>query len=267
MGRSGTDVAREASTMVLTDDDFATIVVAIEAGRQVYDNVRKFIQYIFAHATPEVVPFLVFALAGGAIPLPLTVLQLLAFDVGSETLPSLALGRDPIEPGIMQRPPRPRSEGVIQGPMLVRAWLFLGVMVAGLSLAGFFYVLTEAGWHAGDPTGAGHPLHHAYLQATTMTFLGMIFGQIGTAFAVRTRRASLFSIGVFSNRYLLGAIVAELALAAIFVYAPPLQSLLGTAALPVHDLALLLPYPFIVWGADELRRWLLRRRAAAAKVE
>src|ERR1019366_4614548 len=81
MGRSGTDVAREASTMVITDDNFATIVVAIEAGRQVYDNVRKFIQYIFAHATPEVVPFLVFALAGGAIPLPPPLLQLLAFAV------------------------------------------------------------------------------------------------------------------------------------------------------------------------------------------
>jgi calcium-translocating P-type ATPase len=262
MGGSGTDVAREASTMVLTDDNFATIVVAIEAGRQVYDNVRKFIQYIFAHATPEVVPFLVFALAGGAIPLPLTVLQLLAFDVGSETLPSLALGRDPIEPGIMDRPPRPRSEGVIRGPMLIRAWLFLGVMVAALSLAGFFYVLAGAGWSPGDPVGAGHPLHHAYMQATTMTFMGMIFGQIGTAFAVRTGRASLRSVGVLSNRYLLAAIVAELLLAAVFIYAPPLQSLLGTAGLPVHDLVFLLPYPFIVWGADELRRWLVRRREA-----
>jgi calcium-translocating P-type ATPase len=262
MGGSGTDVAREASTMVLTDDNFATIVVAIEAGRQVYDNVRKFIQYIFAHATPEVVPFLVFALAGGTIPLPLPVLQLLAFDVGSETLPSLALGRDPIEPGIMERPPRPRSEGVIRGPMLIRAWLFLGVMVACLSLAGFFYVLGGAGWSPGDPVGAGHALHHAYLQATTMTFMGMIFGQIGTAFAVRTRRASLRSVGVLSNRYLLGAIVAELALAAVFIYAPPLQSLLGTAGLPLHDLVFLLPYPFIVWGADEVRRWLARRREA-----
>ncbi len=261
MGRSGTDVAREASTMVLTDDNFATIVVAIEAGRQVYDNVRKFIQYIFAHATPEVVPFLVFALAGGAIPLPLTVLQLLAFDIGSETLPSLALGRDPIEPGSMNRPPRPRSEGVIRAPMLIRSWMFLGVMIAALSLAGFFYVLTRAGWHLGDPVGVGHPFHHAYLQATTMTFVGMMAGQIGTAFAVRTRRASLRSIGVFSNRYLLGAIVAELLLAAVFVYAPPLQSLLETAGLPLHDLIFLLPYPFIVWGADELRRWLLRRRA------
>jgi magnesium-transporting ATPase (P-type) len=260
MGLSGTDVAREASTMVLTDDNFATIVVAVSAGRRVYDNVRKFIIYIFAHATPEIVPFLVFALGGGAIPLPLTVLQLLAFDVGTETLPSLALARDPAEPDVMRRPPRPRSEGVIQPPMLVRAWLFLGALVAALSMAGFFYVLSDAGWHPGAPVGSGHPLHHAYVQARTMTFLGMIAGQIGTAFAVRARRASLFSIGPFSNRYLLLAIAAELALAAVFVYAPPMQSLLGTTGLPAHDLALLVPYPFVVWGADELRRYVQRRR-------
>jgi calcium-translocating P-type ATPase len=259
MGRSGTDVAREASTMVLTDDNFAAIVLAIAAGRQVYDNVRKFIVYIFAHATPEVMPFLVFALAGGAIPLPLTVLQILALDVGTEMLPSLALARDPAEPGVMQRPPRPRSEGVISRPMLIRAWLFLGMIVAALSLGGFFYVLTAAGWRPGDPVGSGHPLHFAYLQATTMTFAGMIAGQIGTAFAVRTRRASLRSIGIFSNRYLILAIAAELLLAAVFIYTPPLQTLLGTAALPAHDLVLLAPYPLLVWGADELRRYLLRR--------
>jgi magnesium-transporting ATPase (P-type) len=232
MGRSGTDVAREAATMVLTDDDFATIVTAIEAGRQVYDNVRKFIVYIFAHATPEVIPFVVFALAGGAIPLPLPVLLLLTFDVATETPPSLALGRDPAEPGIMGRPPRSRSEGVIRGPMLVRAWLFLGLPIALLSLGGFFLVLGGAGWHPGDATGAGTPLHHAYLQATTMTFLGMIAGQIGTAFAVRTQRASLRSIGAFSNPYLLLGIAAELLVAAIVVYAPPLQSLLATAGPP-----------------------------------
>lgn len=161
----------------------------------------------------------------------------------------------------MGRPPRPHAEGVIRGPMLVRAWLFLGGMVAALSLGGFFYVLTSAGWSPGDATGPGHPLHHAYLQATTMTFLGLIASQIGSAFAVRTQRASLRSVGAFSNRYLLGAIVAELALAATFVYTPPLQSLLGTAGLPVHDLILLLPYPFVVWGADELRRFLVQRRS------
>lgn len=192
----------------------------------------------------------------------MTILQLLAFDVGSETLPALALSREPAEPGLMDRPPRPGSEGVIQGPMLLRAWLFLGAIVAALQMTGFFFVLTRAGWTPGDPTEPGQPLHHAYQQATTMTFLGMIAGQIGTAFAVRTTRASLRSVGVLSNRYLLAAIAGELLLAAVFVYTPPFQKLLGTAALPASDLLFLLPYPFIVWGADELRRYLIRRHSS-----
>ena len=263
MGRSGTDVAREASTMVLTDDNFATIVAAIEGGRRVYDNVRKFLFYLFAHATPEVTPFVVFALGGGAIPLPLTVLQLLAFDVGTETLPALALGREPAEPGLMRRPPRERSEGVIRPAMLVRAWLFLGADLRRPRRwpASSTCSAVPAGRPA-IPPGAGHPLHHAYQQATTMTFLGMVMGQIGTAFAARTERASLRSIGVFSNRLLLWGIAFELVLSALIIYAPPLQSLLGTAALEPHMLLFTLPFPFIVWGADELRRWLLRRREA-----
>jgi magnesium-transporting ATPase (P-type) len=259
MGRSGTDVAREASTMVLTDDNFATIVAAIAAGRRIYDNIRKFIFYIFAHATPEVVPFMVFALGGGAIPLPLTVLLLLAFDVGTETLPALALGREAPEPGIMERPPRRRAERIVHRSMLVRAWLFLGLIAAALEMAAFFHVLTRGGWSLGDPTGAGSPLHHVYQQATTMTFLSMVACQIGTAFAARTEHASLRSIGVFSNRLLLWGIAFELALAAVIIYVPLFQDLLGTAALPAKDLLLVAPFPVIVWGADEIRRWSLRR--------
>ena len=264
MGRSGTDVAREAATMVLTDDNFATIVAAVSAGRRIYDNIRKFIVYIFAHATPEVTPFLVFALGGGAIPLPLTVIQLLAFDVGTETLPALALGREPAEPGIMDRAPRSRDEGIIRGSMLVRAWLFLGVIAAALQMGAYFYVLVRGGWSPGDPVGAGTPLHHTYLQATTMTFMSMVVAQIGTAFASRTETASLFSVGVFSNGLLLWGIAFELALAAVFVYVPVFQSLLGTAALSATDLLILLPFPFIVWGADELRRYVQRRRHSHA---
>ena len=262
MGRSGTDVAREAATMVLTDDNFATIVVAIKAGRRVYDNIRKFIVYIFAHATPEIAPYLIFALARGSVPLPLTVMQLLAFDVGTETLPALALGRERAEEGIMERPPRSREEGVIRPAMLLRAWLFLGLIAATLEMGAFFYVLVRAGWHPGAPVGAGHPLHHAYLQATTMTFLAMVMSQIGTAFAARTERASLRSIGVFSNRLLLWGIGFELVLSAMFIYVPLFQHVLGTAALPVHLLLLTLPFPLIVWGADELRRFLVRRHTA-----
>src|SRR3954466_2648033 len=114
--------------MVLTDDNFVTVVAGIEEGRRVYDNVRKFVLYIFAHAVPEVVPFLVFALSGGAIPLPLTVLQILAIDLGTETLPALALGREPAEPGLMNRPPRPRGEGVITRRLLGRAWGVMGLV-------------------------------------------------------------------------------------------------------------------------------------------
>ncbi|MFP5389163.1 MAG: HAD-IC family P-type ATPase, partial [Thermoleophilia bacterium] len=259
MGRSGTDVAREASTMVLTDDNFAPIVAAIAAGRRIYDNIRKFILYIFAHLTPELAPFIVFGLGGGAIPLPLTVMQLLAVDVGTETLPALALGRERAEPEIMRRSLRPRSQNIITRGMLARAWLFLGLISAALGMAAFFYVLARAGWSPGEETGAGTPLHHPYEQATTMTFLSMVACQVGTAFAARTERASLRSIGVLSNRLLLWGIAFELALAAVLIYVPVFQDLLGTAALPAKDLLLVAPFPFIVWGADELRRWWIRR--------
>jgi len=262
MGRSGTDVAREAATMVLTDDNFATIAAAVESGRRVYENVRKFICYIFTHAVPEVVPFLVFALAGGAVPLPLTVMELLAIDLGTDTLPALALSREPAEPGLMDRPPRPRTEGVISRRMLLRAWGFLGVISAALVMGGFFLTLTRAGWHPGVATGARTALNHAYHQATTVAWLGIVACQIGTAFAVRTDHASLRSVGVFSNRFLLGGIAFSLAFAALLIYAPPLHGFFGTAALGPAQLVTVAPFPLVVWGADELRRLLARKRRA-----
>ncbi|HSC51103.1 MAG TPA: cation-transporting P-type ATPase [Gaiellaceae bacterium] len=260
MGRSGTDVAREASTMVLTDDNFATIVAAVEAGRRVYDNVRKFILYIFAHAPPEVVPFLVFALAGGAIPLPITVLQILAIDLGTEILPALALGSEPAEPGLMRRPPRRPSEGVIGRELLFRAWVVLGLVEAALVMFGFFFVLLHGGWSPGDATGSGSALHGTYLTATTMTFAGIVVCQIGTAVAARTQRASLRQVGFFTNRLLLLGIASELLFAAAIVYVPALQGVFGTAPLHGLELAILAPFPFVVWGADELRRAARRRR-------
>jgi magnesium-transporting ATPase (P-type) len=230
----------------------------------VFDNVRKFVLYIFAHAVPEIVPFLVFALSGGAVPLPLTVLQILAIDLGTETLPALALGREPAEPGLMSRPPRPRSAGVIDRRLLLRAWGLLGVVSAVLVMAGYFWSLWRAGWHPGDPTGPGSALHDAYRQATTMTFAGIVACQIGTAFAARTDRASLRSIGLFSNRLLLWGIAFELVFTAALIYLPPLQGLFGTAALDWSHLAVLAPFPLIVWGADEVYRWSRRRAGTLA---
>ncbi|MFB9905394.1 cation-translocating P-type ATPase [Allokutzneria oryzae] len=263
MGVSGTDVAREAATVVLTDDNFATIVAGVREGRRVFDNVRKFVLYIFAHAVPEVVPFLLFALSGGVIPLPLTVLQILAIDLGTETLPALALGREPAEPGLMTRSPRSRTEGVITKRLLWRAWAVMGGVSALLVLVPFFAVLLNAGWRPGAPVGEGSELHHAYLQATTATFVGIVVCQLGTAFAARTERASLWSVGLTSNRLLLAGIAFEVAFTAALVYLPPLQQVFGTAALPLWVLLLMVPFPLIVWGVDELSRWRLRHKRNA----
>ncbi|HTJ70925.1 MAG TPA: cation-transporting P-type ATPase [Actinospica sp.] len=259
MGRSGTDVAREASTMVLTDDDFASIVAAIEAGRRVYDNVRKFILYIFAHLLPELVPFMVFALCGGLVPLPLTVMQILAIDLGTDTLPALALSREPAEPGLMDRPPRKRSDGVINRALLARAWGFLGVISASLVMGVFFLTLLRGGWHPGAAVEAGTPLHHVYQQASTAAWLGIVACQIGAAFAARTDHASLRSVGVLTNRPLLGGIAVALLFAAIVVYLPAAHPVFGTAALTPSQLAAVAPFPVLVWGADEIRRALRRR--------
>ncbi|HET9094483.1 MAG TPA: cation-transporting P-type ATPase [Solirubrobacteraceae bacterium] len=262
MGASGTDVAREAATMVLTDDNFASIVRAIEEGRVVYDNIRKFITYIFVHAVPEVVPFMVFALSGGLIPLPLTALQVLAIDLGSDTVPALALGREPGEPGTMTRPPRPRESGIISRAMLMRAWLRLGVLEALLVLGGFFLVMLSAGWAPGDPTGPGARFHVVYQQATTMSWAGIVAGQIGAAFAVRSTYASWREVGPLRNPHLLRGVAFALGFAAVIIYAPPAQALFHTRALPLRDLLVLASFTPIVWASDELWRRRLRRRAA-----
>jgi magnesium-transporting ATPase (P-type) len=147
--------------------------------------------------------------------------------------------------------------------MLVRAWGWLGLLEAALVTGGFLWVLERGGWSPSDATGAGSPLHDTWLLATTMTFAGITACQVGTAFAARTTRASLRSIGFASNRLLLWGIAFELAFAAAVIYIPFLQSAFGTAPLGGEELAVLAVFPPLVWGSDELRRWVVRRRAHA----
>jgi magnesium-transporting ATPase (P-type) len=163
----------------------------------------------------------------------------------------------------MDRPPRPRSEHIVNRSLLIRAWLFLGVISAALVMGGFFFVLWQAGWHPGDPVGTGHRLHHAYLQATTATFAGIVACQVGTAFAARTDRVALLRVGILSNPILLWGIAFELAFAAGVIYLPVLQGVFGTAALSASTLAVIAPFPLVVWGADEVRR--ARRRVHASR--
>jgi magnesium-transporting ATPase (P-type) len=135
-----------------------------------------------------------------------------------------------------------------------------------LVMGGYFLVMLTAGWSPGDATGPGMALHHTYLQATTMTWAGIVACQMGAAFAVRTSHASLREVGVFSNPHLLRGVAFAVAFAAVIIYVPPVQSIFKTVALPVGDLAVLACFPVIVWGSDELWRWRQRRRGAAGQL-
>ncbi|MHB1414200.1 MAG: cation-translocating P-type ATPase [Chloroflexota bacterium] len=254
MGVAGTDVAKEAAEMILTDDNFATIVAAVRLGRAVFENIRKFTVYIFAHLTPEAIPFILLALF--RVPLAITPLQILAIDLGTETLPALSLGAEPPEPGTMERPPRPRREPLLTVPLLIRAYIFLGLIETVFVLAGFFWVLISGGWTYGQQLAANDPL---YLRATTMSFLGIVATQVGTVFAVRTQRVSVFQVGLFSNRLLLWGVVFEIAVTLVLLYVPPIAEFFGMYPLGWQEWLFVVPFAPAVLAAEELRKWISRR--------
>jgi P-type Ca2+ transporter type 2C len=264
MGASGTDVAREAADMVLLDDDFATIVAAVEEGRAVYANVRKFTGYIFTSNTPEAVPFVIFGLTGGAVPIALGVMHVLAVDLGTDVVPALALGTERPEPGIMTRPPRARDEHLITPALLRRSYLWLGPAQAAITMGAFLLAYRAMGVTA-PPTSL--PDHGpVYAAATAAALAAVVTTQIGNLFAHRTDQRSVLEVGLTTNRSAWLAIGTELVLIAAIVYLPPVQSLIGTAA-----------FPFWLWGPllaaspallliDEARKARLRRLARRREV-
>jgi potassium/sodium efflux P-type ATPase len=260
MGITGTDAAKEAAQMVLTDDNFATIVRAVELGRAVFQNIRKFTVYIFAHLGPEAIPFIFFALF--PVPLALTALLILAIDLGTETLPALALGIEPPEPDSMERPPRPRTERLITRAMLGRAYLFFGLIEGALVMAAFLFVLYTGGWTWGTPIAESDPLLRL---ARTVAFVGIVSTQVGTAFACRTERVSTFQMGILSNRWLLVGVTLEIALTMVLVYLPPLQQFFQLEAMPAGLWLLVVPFGPIIFAADELRKWFVRIRPSGEK--
>ena len=258
MGRRGTDVAKEAADMILLDDNFATVVAAVEEGRAVYDNIRRFAVYHFCSNVAELLPFVAWGLSGGAIPLPLTVMQVLAIDLGTDMLPAIALGTEKAEPGTMTRPPRPRNERLLGPRVLARAYGFVGLIEGIFGLAAFTFSFALGGWRPGMPLPSSGT---AYVQATTMTQTGIVMGQVGAGMAMRTNRRSVFSIGLFTNRFLLVAIAFELALAAALIYVPGLNTAFHQGPIGVAEWLFLAPIPFVVFGAEEARKAILRRRA------
>ena len=271
MGITGTDVAKEAADVVLTDDNFAAIASAIEEGRAVFDNLRKFTTYIFASNVPEVLPFLLSALFN--LPLALTVTQILAIDLGTDLLPALALGTERPEKTVMQRPPRRRDAPWLDRSLLARAFLWLGPIEAGLCFAGFFGAYRLAGY-----TDLLHlprvdwlpfaqrlatPAGRDYILATTVFHAGVVMAQVGNAFACRTEKARGRQLGWLRNRFLLVGVGVELALILMLIYVPALAQRFEHLPLPAAWWAGLAAYPFVLYGLDRLRKSLLRRHAAA----
>jgi len=254
MGVSGTDVAKEAADIVLLDDHFASIVAAIEEGRAVYDNVRKFLTYILTHNVAELVPYLAFALF--KIPLPLTVIQILAIDLGTDTLPALALGSEKPDPGVMQRPPRPRGERLLDRSLMLRAYLFLGPLEAIAAMAAYFFVLHSSGWQFGTALAANDPL---YLQSTTACLAAIIAMQVVNVFLCRHPSLSAFSRGHHFNRMIVWGIVFELLLLAFIVYTPWGNALFGTAPLAAGVWLFILPFGVGMLLIEEGRKVWVRR--------
>jgi magnesium-transporting ATPase (P-type) len=242
--------------MILTDDNFASIVNAVEEGRGVYANIKKFSTYIFTSNTPEAVPFILFAFSGGRIPLALTVMQILSVDLGTDMIPALALGCEPPEPGLMDHSPRNLREHVITFPLLLRAYPFLGLIQSLAAMAAFYFIFwTNGYWGQWLDLPASGDLYRA---ATTMTLACVVATQIGNLFAQRTARTSIFRIKLFGNRLIWVGIATELILILLIVYTPFLQSIFETAAFPPIYWLFLFAWTPALLVADEVRKALLR---------
>jgi magnesium-transporting ATPase (P-type) len=240
--------------MVLLDDNFASIVHAIEEGRAVFDNIRKFLTYILAHNVPELIPYLGFALF--KIPLALTPLQILAIDMGTDSLTALGLGVERPDPQLMRQPPRAPQERLFNLSLALRAYMFLGLLEAIAAMSAFFFVLREGGWSYGQALAPTDPL---YLRATSACLSAIIAMQIANVFLCRSATRSVVATGVRGNPLILWGVALEVALAALIVYTPWGQAILGTAALGGEVWLFVLPFATAMVGFEEVRKWAAKK--------
>jgi len=261
MGLNGTDVAREAADIVLIDDNFATIISAIEEGRAVYQNIRKFITYILSSNIPELLPFL--AMVFFKIPPALVILQILAIDLGTDMIPALALGAEAPEAGILLQPPRKKSKPLLDQSLMLRAFLFLGLLEGVVGMIGFLLVWRSNGYGITELQAMTSPIlarsgtatqMAIYHQATTMTLVVIVACQIGNVFACRSERTSIFRLGFFSNPLIWLGIAVESVLILSIIYFPPLQKVFATAPLSTWQWSLLIFCPPLILIADEIRK-------------
>ncbi len=239
MGITGTDVAKEASDMILLDDNFATIVAAVEEGRRIYDNIRKFFTYTMTSNAGEIWVMLVAPLIG--MPFALLPLQILWVNLVTDGLPGLALGIEPAEENVMRRPPYPPDENVF-GRGMARQILWVGILMGFVSLGVGYYF-----WAIGNPNWQ------------TIVFTTLTLSQMGNALALRSGRESLFKIGLLSNKAMLNAVLLTLVLQLAVIYLPFLQSVFKTNPLTWQELLISLALSTIVFWGVEIEKWFKRR--------
>ena len=239
MGRKGTDVAREASDMVLLDDDFTTIVRAIRVGRRIFDNIRKFIKYTMSSNSGEIWTLLLAPFFG--LPIPLLPIHILWINLVTDGLPGLAFTAEPAEPGLMRRAPRAPQESIFAQGMWQHI-IWVGLFVGGMSIASQAWAISRDA---------------EYWQ--TMVFTVLTISQLFHALAVRSETASLFTIGILSNLPMLGAVTLTVVLQMAVIYVPSLNVIFHTQPLPVFDLAVCVSLSSLVFFAVEIEKWLARR--------
>jgi magnesium-transporting ATPase (P-type) len=253
MGRTGTDVAREAADLVLLDDNFATIVTAIEQGRAIFVNTRRFLTYHLTDNIAELAPFVVWALSGGRFPLALGVLQVLALDIGTDILPALALGTEAPSRDVLERPPENRH--LLDRSLFVRAFGLLGPVEALVEMLAFLASMVAFGWRP----GMAFPGGSAFLTASGAAFSAVVLGQMANAFVCRSATRWPGALGWFRNRFLVYAVMAELALLLVFLHVRPLAAILGHAPPTVIGTACaLFAFPAVIL-ADILHKHIRRR--------
>jgi Ca2+-transporting ATPase len=251
MGITGTDVAKETADMVLTDDNYASIVAAVEQGRVIYSNIRKFVFYLLSCNLAEIVVIFTATLAG--LPSPLAPIQLLWLNLITDGAPALALGVERGDPDTMNQPPRPPTEPVIHRPMRLGI-VVQTVAIASVTLVAFVYALQT---RPGD-----------LIYAETMAFVTLSASELLRAFTARSERYSVFRVGLFANRTMVYAVASSFGLLLAVVYVPFLQPFFGTVPLAASDWATIVPLLFVPAIAAELTKWAqrtaARRRALAA---
>jgi sodium/potassium-transporting ATPase subunit alpha len=255
MGKEGTDVARESAQIILLDDNFASIVAGIEEGRTIFNNIKKFTNYVLVSNGPEILPYIMYILF--PIPLALTVIQILSIDLGTDIIPSMALGQEPPEPDTMKRKPRERTEGLLTFRLMAHSYLFLGLLEAIWSMSLFFYVLVSHGWHYGNVMSSTDGV---YRSATGIALSTILLMQIGNLLGRRYRKGTGLNLGIFRNKLMFLGIIIQVVFSWAVLYFPPLQVVLQTGPVDLHVYLLAWLGVPLIFGFDLLRKQFLSQK-------